>query len=90
MLDEDEFAEIRELYSKAFRFGQGTPEERFQPMLDAYERITGFRETVPAAIMHHRIADFGPPCSNCGKPLRTPQAAFCAACGQQSEVHPVR
>ena len=90
MLDEDEFAEIRELYSKAFNVGKGPIGKRFQPMLDAYERITGFHETVPAAIMHHRIAQFGPPCQKCGKPLRTPQAAFCAACGQKSEVHPVR
>ena len=39
-----------------------------------YERITGFHEGNPNAIWHHRIALYGPPCSHCGKPLRTPKA----------------
>lgn len=51
--------------------------------LEAYERLTGFRETNPQALYHHRISLYGPPCSNCLKPLRTPQARTCAACGAQ-------
>jgi len=34
-------------------------------MLEYYEKVTGFKETEPNAIMHHRIAQYGPPCENC-------------------------
>jgi hypothetical protein len=62
---------------------------RFIDVLDAYERITGFRETNPAAIWHHRVAQYGPPCAACGKPLRTPRARMCAACGaSRTEASP--
>ena len=50
-------------------------------LLTAYERITGFKETDPNALFHHRLSMFGPPCHVCGKPLRTPVANYCAACG---------
>ena len=52
----------------------------FGPLLREYERITGFRETNPNAIHHHVVSMYGPPCTACGKPLRTPRARFCAAC----------
>lgn len=55
--------------------------ERRAKLLAEYERITGFRETNPNAVMHHVVSQHGPPCQSCGKPLRTPQASFCAACG---------
>ncbi len=55
--------------------------ERFVPVLNAYERLTGFRETNPSAIWHHRLALFGPDCRACGKPLRSPLARLCASCG---------
>ena len=50
--------------------------------LAKYEKLTGSRETDPNAVWHHRAALYGPPCTKCGKPLRTPQANLCAACGQ--------
>lgn len=37
--------------------------DHFSAMLDAYERITGFRETNPAAVWHHQISLYGPPCT---------------------------
>ena len=48
--------------------------------LEVYERLTGFKETNPNALWHHRLGIYGPPCRACGKPLRTPQARCCAMC----------
>jgi hypothetical protein len=78
MLDEDEYTQI--LKAHLLLPGE-TLEERFAPFLREYERITNFHETNPNAVYHHRLSLYGPPCSTCGKPLRTPQARFCAACG---------
>ena len=50
-------------------------------LLDEYNRITGFGETNPNAVWHHQISLYGPPCHSCGKPLRSPTARFCTACG---------
>jgi hypothetical protein len=50
-------------------------------LLDEYNRITGFGETNPNAVWHHRLSLYGPVCNSCGKPLRSPTARFCAACG---------
>ena len=47
-----------------------------------YNKLTGHPETNPDVLWHHRAALYGPPCTKCGKPLRTPQANLCAACGQ--------
>lgn len=94
MMHEEEFKIISKLYSdgiratKWFREEHSLPlekctiEERFSPLLKKYYEITGFEETVPAAIIHHRISLYGSACKRCGKPLRTPEATFCAACGQ--------
>jgi hypothetical protein len=73
MLDEDEFARV----IRRFRDGQND----LPLLLEEYNHITGFEETNPNAVWHHRIALYGPPCHGCGKPLRTPVARFCAACG---------
>ena len=51
--------------------------------LAAYEQITGFKETNPNALFHHRLSIYGPPCHACGKPLRTPQARYCAMCSAE-------
>lgn len=55
--------------------------ELFQKIeLDEYNKITGIDETNNVAILHHTVTHFGPPCTNCGRPLRTPQAKICVAC----------
>jgi len=54
----------------------------FSAGLDEFERVTGFRETNPNAIWHHKVSLYGPPCDRCGKPLRTPRAKLCGACMQ--------
>jgi hypothetical protein len=56
-----------------------------QRLLDEYNRITGFGEINANAVWHHRISLYGPPCHSCGKPLRSPQARLCAACGAVRE-----
>lgn len=92
MLDEAEFAEITELYrqgmeaTKAFRQRWNIPmekaeaEERMRPMLHRYTEMTGYVETNPNAVMHHRLSLYGPPCGLCGRPLRTPKAKLCGSC----------
>lgn len=75
MLDEEEWAQIYPHLSRV-------PEpEACDAALASYEEITGFRETNINAVWHHRETLYGPACDQCGKPLRTPRARFCAACG---------
>jgi hypothetical protein len=85
MLDEEEYLKAYELYGECMRdmTFQGGRLLRFKPLLDYYKEVTGWDETEPNAIMHHRIAQYGPACEKCGKPYRTPQASFCAACGHK-------
>ncbi|MEO8146979.1 MAG: hypothetical protein ABI723_05040 [Bacteroidia bacterium] len=85
MLDEAEYEQARLYYSEEFKNLKHNRQERFKKILDYYFEITGFEETEPNAIMHHRISIYGPPCENCGKPYRTPQASFCAACGHKRD-----
>jgi len=92
MLDEEEFAVVSRLYSKAIRGTkefrerggvslQSIPtEELFRPVREEYERLTGMKSCHEDAIMHHRISLYGPPCGHCQKPLRTPKARLCGNC----------
>lgn len=86
MLNEEEYAVAEKLYSEGMRnFSSAGADrkKRFKSLLDYYMAITGEEETEPNAIMHHRIAQYGPPCENCGKPYRTPRASYCPACGNK-------
>ena len=92
MLDEDEYAKVARLHResimavKEFRERTGASlndpsiEERFRPVLQEYERLTGMKETNHNAIMHHRLSLYGPPCKRCLRPLRTPKAKLCGSC----------
>ena len=80
MLDDNEFKKAQELYSQGFKNAKS---DRFKPLLDYYNNLTGFGETEPNAIMHHHISLYGPICEKCGKPYRTSSASFCAACGNK-------
>lgn len=84
MLDEDEYARVQRARGNRSS-GKSLRESLHGSVLDEYERITGYRETNPNAIFHHRLSLYGPPCEKCGRPLRTPQAKLCGAC-----MHPVR
>ncbi len=93
MLDEQEWAELSQCMTDEIRDVQAyrqthaaTLEEashvfKGQAALDRYFEITGIRERDVHNIWHHRLSLLGPPCEACGKPLRTPQAKLCAACG---------
>ncbi|MFP2929469.1 hypothetical protein ACLESO_30580 [Pyxidicoccus sp. 3LG] len=83
MLDDEEFERVAELF-------RGDPNAKPRPMdwverhrraCEEYSRLTGFPETNINAVLHHRLSRHGPPCMTCGKPLRSPQARHCAACG---------
>jgi len=92
MLDEKEFADVIALFYegarsvKEYRKQSGEPiqsvpmSERFKAMLARYESITGYKETNPNAIWHHRLSMYGPPCRHCGRPLRSPEAKLCGSC----------
>jgi len=93
MLDEQEWPEVEahlrrstealQDYRRAHgaSLAEALDKVEYEPALDAYERLTGFRETNHLAVYHHRVSVYGPPCVHCGKPLRTPEAKLCAACG---------
>ena len=76
MLDEEEFQRVTLLRNRTGK----NPKEMFGAMLEEYERVTGYRETNGNAVSHHRLAMYGPPCTSCGKPLRTPRAKLCGSC----------
>ena len=77
MLDEEEFWRVYRL----FNTGMGNARERlYGPMSREYERITGAPMRYGREPFHHRLALFGPPCTNCSKPLRSPQAKLCGTC----------
>jgi hypothetical protein len=81
MLNEEEYARVAALYSNGISEQVGSLTVRMDPVLNLYEELTGFRETNANAVMHHRLSLYGPPCATCGRPLRTPRASICAACG---------
>ena len=93
MLDEQEYAEASRLYGecakavKEFRRQWNVPlasagtDERFRSIREWYEQLTGVSGCPQDVIMHHRLSKFGNPCRACGRPLRSPRAKLCAACG---------
>src|SRR5262245_1999725 len=96
MLDEVEFEQVASVMrgcwsaAKQQREAHTLPVEQihatlFAPALAEYRRLTGFDETNHVALYHHRISLYGPPCTSCGKPMRTPAAQRCAACGASRE-----
>jgi hypothetical protein len=93
MLDEHEYHEASGLYrecmsaTKEFRRRWNLPldglsiHDRFAPVRKWYADLTDVSECHHNAIMHHRLSLLGGPCRVCGKPLRSPRAKLCAACG---------
>jgi hypothetical protein len=77
MLDETEYEAVA---GKRIRIAEVPLRDQFNASLEEYKRITGMEESNPNAVWHHRLSMYGPPCQNCGKPLRTPQAKLCGSC----------
>jgi hypothetical protein len=93
MLDEREWQELEPLLVLSLEDVKRHRAEHASTLPDAlsnglgrralarYREITGFEETNANALWHHRLSLYGPACTACGKPLRTPRASFCASCG---------
>ena len=93
MLDEEEYGEALRMYRECMRGAKelrqkwnvplagASIDERFRPVREWYERMTGAPACHEDAVMHHRLARFGNPCRACGKPLRSPRAKRCFECG---------
>lgn len=96
MLDEVEFEKFNKVYMIGIRAIKRYREETkyglkealdqgfMQPAVEKFEEIIG--EKVDYSVEHlrkHRLSIYGAPCRICGKPLRTPKARFCAACGEK-------
>ncbi len=94
MLDEEEWAQLSPLLTLSIENIQryrcnhdvaldAVPiQKMYWAALAQYREMTGFQETNPLALWHHRVSLYGPTCRHCGNPLRTPEAKLCAACGK--------
>jgi len=92
LLEEEEWAVMEELLrigleaTKRYREEHGssladTPiSPTYREAVIEYRKMTGFHEADPDVIWHHRLSDYGPPCKNCGKPLRSSSARRCFEC----------
>ena len=97
MLDETEWAQLEPLLKeyvrkvKEARSNNMTLEKVYKlgfeaPALKLYFGLTSLREANIMNIWHHRASLYGPPCLECGKPLRNPKARICAYCGCNREI----
>jgi hypothetical protein len=94
MLDEDEWAHLAPLLHGAieniqrYRQQHGVAlslvpiPQMYWAVSEMHALLCGEPPVDPVALWHHRLSDYGPPCTHCGKPLRTPRAKLCAACGR--------
>ena len=53
----------------------------FEEVRAEYEQMTGRGLGNRCLQIFHRLSDFGPPCPQCGKSLRTAEAGQCWLCG---------
>ncbi len=91
MLDDEESAAMYKYSADLIRkaASEGRPLEfrqKLMALVDFYNELCGEDYTNPNAVVHHKISMYGPPCKECGKPLRTKVARFCAYCGDVREA----
>lgn len=84
MLEEEEYQMALRINSKA-SINVKSIQDRFEPLVNYYHQVTGYKEENPNAILHHALHLYGSPCEQCGKPYRISEAAFCAACGYRKK-----
>ena len=96
MLTDEEWEEISTLISldieriKNYREFTGSSLKEANSKLnyqafDRYFEITGIREKNLNALWHHHLSLYGDQCSSCGHLLRSPNASFCANCGNAKD-----
>jgi len=96
MLSDEEYLRIQQALRerlaavKGYRKEHGTSIEvaqrNIRPVSTAYyERLTGQVLASANDLYHVQASLYGPDCSACQKPLRTPRAKMCAECGFQVE-----
>ena len=94
LLDEAEWAEIAPLISKGIEWIKAYREREGVSLVDAkrafpdragrrYAEMTGECLWSADEIYSVRMADYGAPCPECGKPLRTTRARICLECGNE-------
>ena len=91
LLHDDHLAPMRQLAADAKRLRLRPPRpvdtsaplmaQRLWHLIAGFEMFTRILESSPNPIYHHRLSVYGPPCSGCGKLLRTPNATYCVGCG---------
>jgi hypothetical protein len=89
MFAEDELPELLDLMNRAQSEIDGAfaaiddfhRSNRYDEVKARFKELTGLEMTLGCFTPFHRLADYGPPCGRCGRPLRTERASFCAACG---------
>src|SRR5262245_56322042 len=83
MLDDAEFAALWVVLHDCTRAAKRRAEEvghadhasvaaEFDPVRRLYRELTGVEEHDVSVIQHHGLGIYGPPCTTCGKPLRSP------------------
>ena len=58
-------------------------ERRLAALHEVQVQLSDGENVSLSELLRHRPEYFGPPCSHCGKNLRTPRARMCVACGQK-------
>ena len=92
MLDEAEAKELAALHNEAVRsmrlpmmYLMRTPSvtffDLFAQLKAAHLRLTGHELKKHHDFLHHRLADLGGPCAECGVRLLERDATSCGACG---------
>jgi hypothetical protein len=97
MLNEAAHTELQALWNKAIEarsklqdsvdFDEEEEDEfpEMEPVYRRYRELTGQEWKMRHLAPYHRLAELGPPCVHCGKPLRKSNATTCLECGKKQK-----